>query len=98
MGKDHKNDLFHSSKKKTRKQRESEENIQKHKKTGRIKEKHTKPWENRGKRREIGEIVEKDGKTGRIRGNHRKTRENREDQGKTFENHEKTGETYKNTG
>ena len=59
------------------KQRELGENIVNHGKTGRIKEKHRKIWENRGKQGESGENIEKHVETGRITGKHRKTRENR---------------------
>ena len=45
-------------------------NVEKQRKTGRIKEKHIKTWEKPGKN------VEKPGKTGRIRKKHRKTWEN----------------------
>ena len=68
-------------------------NIEKHGKTGRIRGKRRKIWENRenqgqtqnntGKQEESGENVEKHGKTGRIRGKHRKTRKNRGNQGET---------------
>ena len=51
-------------------------NVEKHRKTWRIKEKHGKTQGNRGKRR-------KHRKTGRIRGKQRKTQENRENPGKT---------------
>ena len=72
------------------KQRELGENIVNHGKTGRIKEKHRKIWENRGKQGESGENIEntrnqsesgdnieKQEKLGRKRGN--------------IERHEKTG-------
>ena len=54
------------------------EHIEKHEKTGRIRENDRKTCENG----ESGENIEKQGKTGRIKEN-RKTWENRENQGKT---------------
>ena len=58
----------------------------KHRKTGRIKEKYNKTWENE-------ENVEKHGKTGRIKEKHRKTWENRGKRRKTRENRENQGKT-----
>ena len=51
-------------------------NVEKHRKTWRIKEKHGKTQGNRGQRRKHRE-------TGRIREKQRKTRKNRENPGKT---------------
>ena len=51
------------------KQKKTEENVEKHGKTGRIKQKKI----NIGKHGKNGENVEKHGKTGRIKEKHRKT-------------------------